>query len=94
MGLTPSAIVFLILATGCCFVSGYFTLREIEEVNQKLRRQEQIEYAFMYPGKMKKIRVAYGRFYPHGATDRWRRVFQAAAFVFLGFTALAARFLR
>ena len=86
MGLTPSAIVFLILATGCCFVSGYFTLREIEEVNQKLRRQEQIEYAFMYPRKMKKIRVAYGRFYPHGA--------RAAAFVFLGFTALAARFLR
>jgi len=94
MVLTPSAIIFLILATGCGMVSGYFTFREIEEVNRKLPQQEQIEYALMYPGKMKRIRLAYQRFYPQGATNRWRLMFQTAAFLFLGLTALAAGFLR
>jgi len=94
MGLTPSALVFLILATGCGMVSGYFTLREIEAVNRKLPQQERIEYALMYPGKMRRIRLAYKRFYPEGATNRWRLVFQTAAILFLGLTAPAAGFLR
>ena len=51
--------------------------REVEEVNKNLPQQEQIEYAFMYPGKMKKIRIAYERFYPSGKIDRWRLVFQS-----------------
>ena len=74
-------------------MSGYLTFREIEEVNRKLPEPEQIEYAFMHPGKMKKIRLAYKEFYPQGATNRWRLVFQTAAFLFLGLTALAAGFL-
>ena len=92
MTLNPIAIVFLILATGCGMASGYFTFREIEEVNRKLPQQQQIEFAFMYPGKMKKIRFAYKRFYPQGATNRWRVMFQTAAFLFLGLTALIAGF--
>jgi hypothetical protein len=94
MGLTPTAIVLLTLAAGCGMVSGYFTFREIEEVNRKLPQQEQIEYAFMYPGKMKRIRLAYKRLHPQGATNRWRLMFQTAAFLFLGLAALAAGFLR
>jgi hypothetical protein len=93
MGLGPSAIVFLVLTAGCGMLSSYFTLREIEEVNRKLREEEQIEYAFMYPGKMRKVKLAYKRFYPRGATNRWRLVSQTAAFIFLGLTALVAGFL-
>ena len=94
MGLTPSAIVFLILATGCGMLSSYLALREIEEVNRKLPEQERIEYAFMYPGKMRRIRLAYKRLYPQGATNRWRLVFQTATFLFLALTALATGILR
>jgi hypothetical protein len=94
MGLTPSAILFLILATACGLASCYLTFREIEEVNRKLPEQEQIEYALMHSGKMKKIKLAYKRFYPQGGTDRWCLMFQAAGFLFLGLTALQAGFLR
>jgi len=94
MKLAPSAIVFLVLAAVCGMTSCYFTFREIEEVNWMLPEQEKIEYAFMYPGKMRKIRLAYERLYPQGGTNRWRIVFQSAAFFFLGLTALAAGFLR
>ena len=93
IGLTPNALVFLALATGCGSVSAYFMFREIEEVNRKAPQQEHIEYASMYPGKMKRIKVAYKGFYPQGTTDRWRLVFQTMAFVFLGLTAVAAGFL-
>jgi hypothetical protein len=94
MGLTPSAIVFLVAGSGCCVVSGYFVLREIEEVNRKLPQGEQIEYAWMYPGKMRRIRSAYKRFYPEGMIDRRRIVFEVGAFVFIALTAVAAGFLR
>jgi|HubBroStandDraft_6_1064221.scaffolds.fasta_scaffold44751_2 hypothetical protein len=94
MGLTPSAIAFLILATACGIVSAYLTFREIEEVNRKLPQREHVEYAFMYPGKMKGIGLAYKEFYPQGTTNRWRVVFQTLAFLFLGLTAVAAGFLR
>jgi hypothetical protein len=94
MGLTPSAIVFVVLATACGIMSAYLTFREIEEVNRKLPEQEQIEYAFMYPGKMRRIRLAYKGFYPQGAVNRWRLVSQTAMFLFLGLAAVTAGFLR
>jgi hypothetical protein len=92
--LNPSAIVFLVSATACAAVSYYLTFREIEDVNRKLPQEAHVEYAFMHPGKMKRIRLAYKGFYPRGTTDRWRLAFQTLAFLFLGLTAVAAGFLR
>jgi hypothetical protein len=94
MGLTPSAIVFLVLATGCGAASTYLTFREIEAVNRKLPQEEHIEYAWRYPGKIRRIRSAYKGLYPEGMVDRWRIIFEVAAFVFIALTAVAAGFLR
>jgi hypothetical protein len=90
----PSAIVFLIVGSVCGMLSGYFALREIEEVNRKLPQHEQIEYAFMYPGKMKRISLAYKEYYPGGTTNRWRVTFEIGSVLFMALAALAARFLR
>ena len=38
----------------------------IELINQKLPQDQQIEYAYGYPGKMKKIRALYREHYPTG----------------------------
>jgi hypothetical protein len=94
MELTPSTIVFLVSAAGCGAASAYFTFREIEEVNRRLPQEAQVEYALIYPGKMRRIRRAYKQLYPEGVVDRWRIVFEAAAFVFIALTALAAGFPR
>ena len=75
-------------------ISVYFTFREIEEINRKLPKEEHVEYAFMYPGKMKRVRLVYKGLYPRGTTNRWRLVFQTLAFLFLALTAVAAGFLR
>jgi hypothetical protein len=93
MGLAPSAIVFFVLSALCMAVSGYFTLREIEEINRKLPQGEQVEYAWMYPGKMQRIRHAYKRLYPEGTIDQWRIVFAGSGIVFIALTAVAAGFL-
>jgi hypothetical protein len=94
MGFSPAAIVCLVLAASCAATSGYFTHKEIEEINRKLPKREQVEYAFMYPGKMERIGHHYKQLYPEGSTNRWRLVFQVAAFLFLGLTAIAVGFLR
>jgi hypothetical protein len=94
VGLTPSAIVFLIAAAGCGAISTLLTFQEIEEVNRKLPSEEQIEHVWKYPGKMRRVRSTYKRFYPDGTTDRWRRTFAWAGFVFIALTAVAAGFLR
>ncbi len=94
MGLAPSAIMFLVLAAGCCAASSYLIFRETEDVNRKLPPEEQIEYAWMYPGKMLRIRKAYQRFYPGGPLDRWRRILAIAGVVFIALTAVLSGFLR
>lgn len=94
MGLTPTSISFLVSAAGCGVVSTYLTFREIEEVNRKLPLEEQIDYAWMYPGQMQRIRSAYKNLYPEGMVDRWRRVFAAACFILMALTALTAGFLK
>jgi hypothetical protein len=74
--------------------STYFVFREIEEINRKLPPGEQIEYAFMYLGKMSKIAREYRRLYPQGSLNRWRLGFQIAGIFFLALTALALGFFR
>ena len=93
MGLRPTAIVFLVLGAVCAAISTYFTHREIEEVKRKLPEREQVEYAFMYPGKMQRIGRHYKRLYPEGETNRWRVGLQIAAFLFFALAVLAAGFL-
>jgi len=94
MGLPVSGLVFLSLAATCAIVSGFLVYQEIGEVNRKLSDEERIPYLFMYPGKMQKIRTQYERLYPKARVDLWRRLFQAAALVFLALTALFGGFLR
>jgi len=45
--------------------------RMIELVNQKLPKDQQVEYAYRYPGKTKKIRALYRAHYPTGYLAKW-----------------------
>jgi hypothetical protein len=94
MSFPINAAAFIALVSVCGLISTYFTLREIEEINRKLPQEKQIEYAFMYPGKMGKIALEYKRLCPQGSLNRWRLVFQAAGIFFLVLTALALGFFR
>ncbi len=94
MSLNATAISFLVLATSCGLLSSFLISREIEEVNRYLPPQERIEFAFMYPGKMKRIKTAYIQFCPTGKIDRWRLLSQTAMSLFLVLTAISAGLLR
>ena len=94
MGLTVTAVVFLLLAATCAIASSSLIHQEIESVNRKLPEEEQISYSLMYPGKMRKIKAAYRRYYPMGHIEQWRIMLQAGMFVFLALCAIAAGFFR
>ena len=94
MSINTLSVTFFVLALSSGLVSSYLVWREIEDVNRNLPPNEQIEYAYMYPGKMRKIKIAYGRFYPSGKLERWRFVSQTGMVVFLVLTAVSAGFLR
>lgn len=53
------------------FSSFVLISRMIELVNQKLPKDQQIEYAYRYPGKMRKIRALYREHYPAGHLALW-----------------------
>jgi len=53
------------------FSSFVLISRMIELVNQKLPADQQIEYAYRYPGKMRKIRALYREHYPAGHLAMW-----------------------
>lgn len=94
MGLNLAGIIFLALGTTCAVLSGMLSYQEIGEINRKLPDSEQVPYLFMYPGKMRKIKVEYKRLYPDGRVNLWRSLFQAGMFVFLALTAIVGGFLK
>lgn len=94
MAITLTGILFLSLAASCGILSGFLTYQEIGEVNRKLPNGEQIPYVFMYPGKMRRIKAEYKRFYPDGQVEFWRMTFQVAGAVFLALTAIASGFFK
>jgi hypothetical protein len=53
------------------FSSFVLILRMIEMVNLKLPKDQQIEYAYSYPVKIRKIRALYREHYPTGHLAMW-----------------------
>jgi hypothetical protein len=94
MHLNVVVIIFLCCGVSSAIISGFLVHREIEEVNRQKLDHEQIEYAFMYPGKIRKIAFEYKQLYPNGRVNFWRLAFQTAMFVFLGLAAAFGGFLR
>ena len=82
--------IFLGIAATCAIISGFCIFVEIGEINRKVPESEQISYIGMHPAKMSSIKEQYQRLCPSGHAEMWRVIFQAAAFVFLGLTAIAA----
>ena len=67
MWLVAAALPFTVLGLS----SFVLISRMIEMINQKLPQEQQIEYAYRYPGKMKKIRALYREHYPTGHLGKW-----------------------
>lgn len=65
------------------FSSFVLISRMIELVNQELPKDQQIEYAYRYPGKMRKIRALYQEHYPTGHLAKWELGVEVAGFVWL-----------
>lgn len=78
------AFVLLGLACSCAVLSGFFLWQQIGEINRRLPDREQIPYWGMHPMKMARVRNEYKRLYPAGKIDLMRRLFQYAAFIFVG----------
>jgi hypothetical protein len=74
-----AALPFTVLG----FSSFVLISRMIELVNQKLPKDQQIEYAYRYPGKMRKIRALYREHYPTGHLAKWELVVEVTGFVWL-----------
>ena len=68
--LVGAALPFTVLG----FSSFVLIRRMIELVNQELPKDRQIEYAYGYPGKIKKIRALYRELYPTGHLAKWELV--------------------
>jgi hypothetical protein len=79
MRLVAAALPFTALG----FSSFVLISRMIELVNQKLPKDQQIEYAYGYPGKMRKIRALYRELYPTGHLARWELSLEVTGFVWL-----------
>jgi len=92
--MTLAGVFFLSLAVSCGVISGFLTYQEIGEVNRKLPNGDQIPYLLMYPGKMRRIKAEYKRYYPEGRVEFWRMAFQVGGGVFLALTAIACGFLK
>jgi len=63
----------------------------IELINQKLPKDQQIEYAYGYPGKMTKIRALYRKHYSTGHLAKWElgvEITGAAWFLVVGMVLL------
>ncbi len=73
MRLVAAVLPFTVLG----FSSFVLNSRMIELVNQKLPKDQQIEYAYRYPGKMGKIRALYREHYPAGHLAMWEIVVEA-----------------
>ncbi len=67
MWILGAALPFMALG----FSSFVLISRMIELINTKLPQDQQIEYAYRYPGKMKKIRALYREHYPTGHLAMW-----------------------
>jgi hypothetical protein len=67
--------------TGIQFIRPISRMSEL--VNQKLPKDQQIEYAYGYPGKMRKIRALYRELYPTGHLARWELSLEVTGFVWL-----------
>jgi hypothetical protein len=65
--LVAAALPFTVLG----FSSFVLISRMIELVNQKLPKDQQIEYAYGYPGKIRRIRALYREHYPMGHLAKW-----------------------
>ena len=72
-----AALPFTVLG----FSSFVLISRMIELLNQKLPKDQQIEYAYRYPGKMRKIRALYREHYPTGHLSKWELVVEVTGFV-------------
>jgi hypothetical protein len=59
-------VMLVIALFGAVFASSLAIYAMIGEVNRKLPDDQQIEYLFMYPGKVSKVKLEYKRLYPKG----------------------------
>lgn len=59
-------IISLTCTLGFTYASGLILYAMVGEVNRKLPDEKQIEYLFMYPGKVGKIKSEYRKYYPNG----------------------------
>jgi hypothetical protein len=64
-------VAFALPFTALGFSSFVRASRMIELINQKTPKDQQIEYAYGYPGKMTKIRALYRKHYPPGHLAKW-----------------------
>jgi hypothetical protein len=79
MRIVAAVLPFTVLG----FSSFVLISRMIELVNQKLPKDQQIEYAYRYPGKMRKIRALYREHYPTGHLAKWELGVEVAGFLWL-----------
>jgi hypothetical protein len=77
MWLVAAALPFTVLG----FSSFVLVSRMIELINEKLPKDQQIENAYRYPGKMRKIRALYREHYPTGQLAKWELGVEAIAAV-------------
>jgi hypothetical protein len=79
MGLVAAVLPLTVLG----FSSFVLFSRMIELVNQKLPKDQQIEYAYRYPGKTKKIRALYREHYPTGHLAKWELAVEVTGLAWL-----------
>ena len=74
---TVIGIIFACMGASCAAIGSILVQREIAAVNRKMPAAEQISSSFMYPGKMYKIKTAYGNLYPPGSLNLGVWVFRS-----------------
>jgi len=87
-------VIFVYLGASCAAIGSVLVHREIAAINRKVPDAQQISFAFMYPGKMQKIKAEYKRLYPAGSIEIWRLRLQLAMFAFLALAVIFLAFFR
>ena len=77
-GIPTFLLVALALVTICSLVSAILTYKMIAMVNRKLPPESQINYLFLYPGKLSRLNSSYRQFYPSGRLLFWSRLLYLA----------------